>query len=228
MGATFQQFLARVATRQRVVLLGGLAAVAHGLLRPTKVGDAWLDPLESAEAWAAALALTLREFPGLSLYSLGARREFPAEEIAEIIARDEVLRVRGLQADLDLFRKPTGLECGDFGEVWERATIWADTVRVIDPIDLILTKETTGRNQDRQDVMFLENKVRGEFGARAAVATPEEARALFARYADHAVCARALENPHPEVRALARELLAELAAQGDWFSRDILARTVES
>ena len=40
MAATLQQFLARAATRQRVVEIGGLAVIAPGLSRPTKDGNA--------------------------------------------------------------------------------------------------------------------------------------------------------------------------------------------
>jgi hypothetical protein len=224
MAATFQQFLARVATRQRVVLIGGLAVIAHGYSRPTKDGDAWLDPLDSPEAWAAALRATLAEFDGLSLWSLAERRTLDPIELSEAVAIDGVIRVAGLSADLDLFRKPNLLACEDFDPVWSRAAIWADEVRLIDAIDLILTKENTGREQDHQDIRFLEDCVRREFRARLAGATLAEARALFARYTDHVVCEAALTNPDPAVQALGREILRELAGQGDWFSREILAR----
>ncbi len=227
MAATFQQFLARVATRQRVVLIGGLAVIAHGYSRPTKDGDAWLDPLDSPESWAAAVIATMAEFDGLSLWSLAERRPLDPAELSEAVALDGVIRVSGLNADLDLFRKPNVLACEDFDPVWTRAAIWADEVRLIDAIDLILSKENTGREQDHQDIRFLEDRVRREFSARLAVATPADARALFARYTDHVVGEAALANPDPAVQALGREILRELAAQGDWFSREILARLEE-
>ena len=224
MAATFQQFLARAATRQRVVLIGGLAVIAHGYSRPTKDADAWLEPLDSPEAWAAALCATLAEFADLRLWCLAERRDVEAGRLAEVIATFGVVRVCGLHADLDLFRRPNNLACEDFQTVWGQAEPWADDVRVMDPMDLILTKENTGREQDRQDIGFLEAKIRTDFGARLAVASLDEARALLARYADHVVCERALTNPDPAVRALARGVIEELAAAGDWFSRDVLAR----
>jgi hypothetical protein len=92
---------------------------------------------------------------------------------------------------------------------------------------LILTKEGTGRDQDVQDISFLELKVRADLGTRLAVATPEEAEAIFARYVDHVVCERALANPHPSVRARATALLSDLAKSGDWFARDILDHATE-
>jgi hypothetical protein len=224
MAATLQQFLARAATRQRVVVLGGLAVIAHGYSRPTKDGDAWLEPLGSLGEWAEALRETLSAFEGLTLWSLAERRVMGGTEIEETIRLDGVLRVHGLTADLDLFRKPNGLEVQDFDSVWQQATSWADEVRVMDPIDLILTKQDTGRDQDVQDVSYLELTVRRDLGARLAVATPQEAAKIFARYVDHVVCERALANPHAEVRAQARALLTELAASGDWFARDVLAK----
>jgi hypothetical protein len=224
MAATLQQFLARAATRQRVVVLGGLAVIAHGYSRPTKDGDAWLEPLGSSEEWAEALRETLSVFEGLTLWSLAERRVMGRTEIEETIRLDGVLRVHGLTADLDLFRKPNGLELEDFDSVWQQATSWADEVRVMDPIDLILTKQDTGRDQDVQDVSYLELTVRRDLSARLAVAKPEEAAAIFARYVDHVVCERALANPHAEVRAQARALLTELSDSGDWFARDVLAK----
>lgn len=226
MAATLQQFLGRVATRQRAVLLGGLAVIAHGLSRRTKDGDAWLDPLGSPEEWANTLRATLAEFEGLRFWSLAERRSFAPDELAEQIATDGVVRLTGLVADLDLFRKPNGLELEDFDAVWRQAEPWADGVRVMDPVHLILSKADTGRAQDVQDVFFLELKIRADLGARLTVATLEEARGILARYRDYAVCESALANPDPAVRTLAREGLEEMAAQGDWYSRDVLARTV--
>ena len=222
MAATLQQFLARAATRQRVVVIGGLAVIAHGLSRPTKDGDAWLDPLESAAAWTVRLRETLAEFPGTTLWSLAERRVAQPEELEEIATLDGVVRVCGLNTDLDIFYKPNGLDCAEFSAVWERALPWAEAVRVMEPVDLILTKEGTGRQRDRTDISHLEGRLHTELGGRLSTATRAEAEAIFARFVDHAVAARALENPDPAVQALAREILTELAAQGDPFARDAL------
>lgn len=74
MAESLQRFLGRVATRQRVVVLGGLAVIAHGLSRPTKDGDAWVDPLDSPEAWARRVKETLGESPDTTLWSLAEHR----------------------------------------------------------------------------------------------------------------------------------------------------------
>ena len=216
MAASLQQFLARVACRQRAVVIGGLAVIAHGLSRPTKDGDAWLDPLDSPGAWATRLRETLGEFPETGLWSLAERCIAQTENLEEIATIDGVVCVTGLVADLDLFYRPNGLECADFDAVW------ADEVRVVDPLDLIVTKDGTGRDQDQLDIAFLEAKLRADLGGRLKTATLPEAEAIFARYTDHFVAAKALENPDPAVQALAREILEDLAAQGDPFSRDVL------
>ena len=226
MAATFQQFLGRVATRQRTVVLGGLAVIAHGLSRPTKDGDAWLDPLDSPERWAETLLATVAEFErGLSFWSLAERRNFAPDELAAMIAIDGVVRLTGLLADLDLFRKPNGLEITDFDTVWQQSEPWAEAVRVIDPVNLILSKENTGREIDQRDISYLESVIRADLGGRLAVASLGEARGILARYCDYVVCERALANPDPGVRTLARERLTEMAEHGDWFSRDVLARS---
>ena len=39
------QFIRKLTQRHRVVVLGGLAVIAHGLSRSTYDGDIWLDPM---------------------------------------------------------------------------------------------------------------------------------------------------------------------------------------
>ncbi|HEV7405584.1 MAG TPA: hypothetical protein VGO11_21745 [Chthoniobacteraceae bacterium] len=109
--------------------------------------------------------------------------------------------------------------------MWKRATLKDDGVILPDAIDLLLLKRDTARVRDWEDIHFLESKLRCELGARLAVAAPEEAATIFAHYLDHVVCERALANPHPKVQAQARALLTELAESGDWFARDMLAKS---
>ncbi|HEV7406536.1 MAG TPA: hypothetical protein VGO11_26530 [Chthoniobacteraceae bacterium] len=135
-----------------------------------------------------------------------------------------MVRVLGLECPLDVFRRPNEIEESAFDEVWKRATLKDDGVYLPDAIDLLLSKQDTARDHDFEDIHFLEAKIRRNLGDQLAVATPEEAAAIFARYVDHVVCERALTNPHPEVQAQAGALLTELAESGDWFARDVLAR----
>lgn len=60
-------------------------------------------------------------------------------------------------------------------------------------------------------------------GARLPVCDAAEARGLLERFLDPEVLAFALENPDAEVRAMALTHLREFEAEGDPYSRDILA-----
>jgi hypothetical protein len=218
-------FLRELTRRRRVVLLGGLAVIAHGFSRTTKDADVWLEPLESPEAWATALGEVVSAFPGTMLARLP--HWMPIRTTAEIAETAEdigMVRVLGLECPLDVFRRPNEIEENAFDEVWGRATLKDDGVFLPDAIDLLVSKQETQRDRDSEDIHFLEAKIRRELGERLVAATPEEAAAIFARYVDHVVCERALANPHPAVQAQARALLAELAESGDWFARDVLAR----
>ena len=227
MGASrLDGFLRRLTSERRVLLLGGLAVIAHGLPRATKDADVWLEPMSSASEWADAVAAAWADFPELCLARLPHWTPLATrEEIAVAAEETGIVRVLGLECPLDVFRKPNEIEMDDFEMMWARSTLKEDGVHLLDAADLLLSKEDTGRDHDIADLRFLESKVRADFGGRLTGCTLNEARALFARYADHIVCARALANPDPAVQALAREQLTELAAQGDWFSRDVLART---
>lgn len=45
----------RLARRSRVIILGGIAVVLHGLHRSTRDVDLWVDPLGDADLWADSL-----------------------------------------------------------------------------------------------------------------------------------------------------------------------------
>ncbi len=222
-------FMRALTRNHRVVLLGGLAVIAHGLSRATKDADIWLEPLDSPEEWARALSEVVAAFPQTSIATLP--RWMPIRttaEIARAAAEIGMVRVLGLECALDVFRRPNEIEESAFDEVWGRATLKDDGVFLPDALDLLVSKQDTQRDSDQEDIHFLESKVRRELGARLAVATPEEAAAIFARYVDHVVCERALANPLPEVRAQALALLTELADSGDWFARDVLAKGTDA
>lgn len=102
------------------------------------------------------------------------------------------------------------------------ADVWLERFDSAEQCDLMLTKFDTGRDQDLADITFLEQQVRSSLGSQLETAAPAEARALLDRYADHAVLARALRNPHEEVRAMALALVREFAEGGDPFAIDIL------
>ena len=216
-------FLHALTGERRVLLLGGLAIIAHGLSRATKDADIWLEPMESAGAWADLLFATTAHFPETRIARPPGWAVMESrEEVA--IAADEtgMVRVLGLECPLDIFRRPNEFEEAAFDDVWNRAAEKEDGVRLPDAADLLASKHDTGRDRDAEDIHFLEAKLRRISGDALLTASRAEAEAIFARYVDHAVAARALENPDLAVQALARELLGELAAQGDPFARDAL------
>jgi hypothetical protein len=90
-------------------------------------------------------------------------------------------------------------------------------------IDLYLTKANTGREHDWQDQLFLESLVKKRFRERLPVCDLAEARDMLDRFLDPQVLEFALGNPHADVRDLALTYLHEFEAEGDPYSRDILA-----
>ncbi len=218
-------FLRRLVAEHHIVLLGGLAVIHHGLSRPTKDAGVWLEPMDSAQLWAECLRAAALDFPAVIAFARlpGWEPVHSVEKIALAVEETGMIRVTGLEVPLDVFRRPNELEEEAFDSIWLHGTPNDDGLRVAHPVDLLLSKEDTGRERDIHDQRFLEGKIREEWTHVLVSATAVEAEALLARYADHAVCAAALRNPDPAVQALARGLLEEMAAQGDWFSRDVLA-----
>ena len=69
MANTVENFLATTSENFRIILLGGLAVVAHGLPRTTKDADIWLEPYE-LDIWLKNLFKTVEKFPGLQFFDL--------------------------------------------------------------------------------------------------------------------------------------------------------------
>lgn len=222
--ARLDGLMRRLAAEKRVVLLGGLAVIAHGYSRSTHDADVWLEPMSSPAEWAEFVQGVAGWEPGLRL--VRPPHWQGVVDVAELAAvADDIgmVRLLGLECPLDLFRRPNELEEEAFEQVWAGATRSEDGTFLPHPVDVLLSKEDTGRGKDFGDQRFLEEKIRAEWIGKLVNATTAEAEALLTRYADHAVCAAALQNPDVAVQALARGLLEEMAAHGDWFSRDVLA-----
>lgn len=216
-------FVTQLAQRHRVLMLGGMAVIAHGLSRKTKDVDLWLEPAESAAAWAAALCAATAAFAQARFWSLARKRDLSAEEIADEVAEFGVLRISGFDRDIDVFRRPNEMELGDFEEVWAGAKLMEDGTRLPSEPHLLVTKSNTGREHDFQDQIFLEGRVKARYRERLPVCDAVEARGLMERFLDPEVLAFALENPEAEVRAMALGHLREFEAEGDPYSRDTLA-----
>lgn len=77
-------FTRELASRHRVILLGGMAIIAHGFSRPTKDSDIWLEPFGSAAEWTEKCLAVMTKFPGSFVWSLAERRRL--ETFDEILA----------------------------------------------------------------------------------------------------------------------------------------------
>jgi hypothetical protein len=216
------EFIAALTERHDVIVIGGLAVIAHGFNRPTKDADIWLDPMESASAWAEVVERVCEKFADLSIHTLPGWREISGSEISE--AADEVgmVRVNGLDCPLDIFRRPNEFPAESFGEVLSRCERNADGTWLPDPIDLAISKDLTNREKDGHDIRFLESKVRSRWIQLLPTATYVEAEALLERFVDWQSCEAALRNPDAAVREMALGFLREFAAEGDPFSQAIL------
>lgn len=216
-------FVTQLAQHHRVLMLGGMAVIAHGFSRKTKDVDVWLEPTESAATWAAALSAATPAFATARFWSLAQKRDLSAQEIAGEASDFGVVRVSGFDRDIDVFRRPNELELEDFEEVWAVAKPMEDGTRLPTEPHLLVTKANTGREHDFQDQLFLEGRVKARYRERLPVCDAAEARGLMERFLDPEVLAFALENPDAEVRAMALAHLREFEAEGDPYSRDILA-----
>ena len=223
MAIPVQEFVNRLAAESRVVVLGGLAVIAHGLSRHTQDVDVWLEPMESAEEWARVLWKTGLEFPGVTFRRLPGWTRIGLDEVGRVADEIGMVRVVGLSRSLDVFRRPNEFSEDDFEMVAIRARSNADGTLLPHPVDLIQTKIDTGRDKDRMDIFHLESLIRAEYRERLPVADAGEAREMLERYSDWEVLSVAMNHPAPEIRELAMDHLREFAAEGDPFSQAILA-----
>ena len=120
---TVDAFLAHLAARHRVMLLGGLAVIAHGFSRATKDADVWLDPKGSPDEWADALRASMKAFPVATLARLPQWEPISFDELPGAIEEVGMIRVTGLDSPVDVFRRPNELEIDAFDEVWNRGTL---------------------------------------------------------------------------------------------------------
>jgi len=218
-----------LAGNRRTVLLGGMAVILHGLSRSTKDYDIWLDPLPEPQVWAGAI----KELMAVEI-RLKAQRIDPAlpgnwvpvgkDELAEVAAEDGLVRLAGIDRPIDVFYLPNELEIADFEDVWQRSTAIEHGLRLIEKIDLIVTKQLTDRPVDRTDVAFLSEKVTHEFKERLVNCSEEEATELFARFATPEVAAFAYQQSrNARIQALGWRLLEEMRTAGDPFAADLIA-----
>jgi hypothetical protein len=222
MATTVQSFIHELALHHRVVILGGVAVIAHGYTRHTHDADVWLDPLSSAQKWAEVIESTCQKVTGTTIHRLPGWVEVSGKELAFAADETGMLRILGLSCPLNIFRKPNEIELEEFDAVVSRGSLNGDGPYLPDPIDLIQSKLETGRQKDLYDIQHLESVVRANYQRRLPIASLEEVQALLGRFSDWQVLQMALENPSLGVQELARTHLREFAAAGDPFSQAIL------
>jgi hypothetical protein len=211
-----------LAGKRRVLMLGGLAVISHGHPRPTYVADIWLDPSLSLEAWTDAVFDLLEIQSNMRFVSIGKWVDIPRAEMAQVISRDGVVRLMGANQPLDIFRDPNEIDMSSFDEVWSRALPLDDGTRLPDAVDLLLSKQDTGRDKDLQDIAFLEAKIEREYLEKLPQADEATARHMLERFLTPKVAHAALSHPSNTVRELGLRFLHELADEGNPFAADIL------
>jgi hypothetical protein len=212
----------RLAASYRVVTLGGIAVITHGLSRNTHDVDVWLDPMESPDHWCRSVTSALARSPGLTVLDIGSFTPVKDADFPEIIEHDGVIRISGLDRPLDIFRRPNEMEISGFEEVWARATPQDDGTRLPDVVDLLLTKQDTGRAKDTYDIQFLEGKAEEMYLDLLPRARPDKALEMLSRFLNPKVARAAAAHADPRVREAGITFLRELAAEGDPFARDFL------
>ena len=222
MATAVQTFIDQLTLNHRVVILGGVAVIAHGYSRHTQDADIWLDPLSSAEEWAEVVASVCKIIEGATIHRLPGWVEISGAEVATAVEETGMLRILGLDCPLDIFRRPNEFKEIEFDEVASRTSRGGDGTLLPDPLDLIQSKLDTGRDKDFRDIQHLESVVRADYKKRLPTATLAEAQAMLERYSEWQVLVSAMENPLAEVRELAMTHLREFAAAGDPFSQAIL------
>lgn len=219
------EIIKRLAKQNRVLVLGGIAVIAHGLPRATQDVDVWVDPLHDTHAWATALRRVL-EFEGLTAaHVVGEGGIFAAikpAEIERVVAEDHFVRLLGANRPIDVFRMPRNFEAGDFNQVWQRARPLRDGTRVPDEIDIILTKINTGRPHDEADTRYLESKVVASYQEQLKHCPFEEARRLLDRFATPEIVAfAATEAQDPRVREISEGILLQMIGAGDPYASEL-------
>lgn len=217
-----QDVIARLAGQSRVIVLGGIAVVLHGLSRSTKDIDIWLDPLDNEQLWANSLNDFLST-EGLTASRVGDGIEnfipIRPDELANVVASERFVRALGTDRPVDIFRIPNHLTTKEFNEIWERSQRLPDGTRMLDEIDLIVTKMETGRPHDESDIRFLQNKVERIYRQRLKTCSLKEGTEMLERLpTPNLVAFAATEAEDRAVRNMGMQILEDLCMVGDPYA----------
>ena len=224
---TAAELTSQLAREHRVLMLGGLAVVGHGLSRSTFDSDVWLDSDLPLGDWCDAVCSIVAGKSHLQIVSIGNWENVSAADFPGVISRDGVIRIVGVNQPLDIFRKPNQLDPAEFNEVWSRSQILDDGTRLPDPIDLLVSKQETGREKDQTDIIFLEGKIQADYLSRLPKSSRDEAVQMLERFLTPRVAEAALAHADQAVRDLGLRFLRELAQEGDPFAAEILKKIGE-
>lgn len=215
-----------LAQQIRTLVLGGTAVILHGLNRATKDLDLWLDPNPDEKKWAASIEQILQMYPEIYAVYLddntGKWEAAERNQISQCGIKGRVLRLMGSDRPIDIFYIPNELEKEEFDKIWERAIPLRDGSRLLDEIDLIITKQLTGRPHDIADINFLQAKIEDRLCGELPVQSYEYAAAQFQRFRSAKTAYSATKNKAANVQKLGLDILQELAQSGDPFAAEYL------
>ena len=221
---TVENFMNELAEEGRILLIGGLAVIAHGLSRATKDADIWFEPFENEQIWADKVNRICKKFENAKLFDVFEGMLISSNDLAVYIVYKKMIRINGLERPLDIFREPNNMEKKDFEQAYSRSNTYYGKYKVMDEIDLLLTKDDTGRKYDIEDQVFLRAKINSEIQSNLESGSYEEVRKYFDRYIDLKCCEAALKNTDPEVKKLAYEMIKLIAEEGDMYAKVFLER----
>jgi hypothetical protein len=229
---TAPEALAFLARERRTVLLGGAAVILHGMNRSTKDFDIWMDPHPDADTWAAPITHLLEQDPSLCLLRIAPVPKLwnpvTIEKLPVVANEDRLIRIAGTNRPIDVFYIPNELEAADFEAVWQRGKPLEHGIRLMEEIDLIVTKQLTNRPNDRTDIRFLQDKIEAAYRDRLRTYSAEQAQEMLARFATPEIAAFAVkEASDADVRSLGWKLLNQMREAGDPFAEDLI-REIES
>jgi hypothetical protein len=218
------QLIRQITARCRVLSLGGLAVISHGLSWNTHDADIWVEPMQSAAEWASIIGPMIYSAPGAQPVAIAVWNPIAESDLKSVVARDGVIRVNGLDRPLDIFREPNELPIEEFDAAWNRAVELKDGTRLPDEIDLLMTKQLTDRNKDALDIQFLEMKAESRYLVELPSASEEQAVQMLERFLTPKIAEAAMAHSSETVRQLGLRFLRELSEDGDPFAAEILKK----
>lgn len=218
------QLIRQITARYRVLSLGGLAVISHGLSRNTHDADIWVEPMRSASEWASIIGPMIYSASGAQPVAIAVWNPIAESDLKSVVARDGVIRVNGLDRPLDIFREPNELPIEEFDAAWARAQPLKNGTRLPDEIDLLMTKQLTDRAKDALDIQFLEMKAESRYLVELPSASEEQAVQMLERFLTPKIAEAAMAHSSETVRQLGLRFLRELAEDGDPFAAEILKK----